>query len=159
MTSNNKKNDTTQETEKEIRQSRKFSVAEAIGRAGAGTLKGASPIPRSQQALMDLKSLLQGKLQDPEGSLRATIMVRLEVNLPLLDQHLDRPAGALRHLLEKILSSESALQTLVRDTDARWGRDYQERPMFNKPGQDDEPDDPYTPTSVRTTLEALLTQI
>ena len=155
MTSN-KKNDTTNDTEKEIRQSRKFSVADAIGRAGAGTLKGASPIPRSKQALMELETLLQNKLPDSEGSLRATLLVRLGLNLPLLDQHLDEPAGALRKMLNDILSSQSALQTLVRDTDARWGRDYQERPMFNKPGQEDHPDDPYTPASVRIAIEAML---
>ncbi len=143
----------------EIRQSRKFSVADAIGRAGAGTLKGSSPIPRSKQALMELKTLLADRLHDPEGSLGATLVIRLAQDLPLLDKHLDQPAGALRILLENLLSSDSALQTLVRDTDARWGRDYQERPMFNKPGQDDHPDDPYTPKGVKSALEALLDQI
>ena len=157
--SSKKKNDTTSDTEKEIQQGRKFSVAEAIGRAGAGTLKGASPVPRSQQALMELKTLLSGRLVDPEGSLRSTLVVRLKQELPLLDKHRDQPAAALRELLEKILSSDSALQTLVRDTDARWGRDYQERPIFNEPDQEDHPDDPYTPKSVRTALENLLDQI
>ncbi len=154
--SSNKKNDTTKDTEKEIRQSRKFSVADAIGRAGAGTLKGASPVPRSQQALMDLESLLSNKLVDPEGSLRSTLLVRLEQNLPLLDKHLDQPARALSELVNSILKSESALQTLVRETDSRWGRDYQERPMFNRPGLEDNPDDPYTPASVKLALETLL---
>ncbi len=155
----NKKNDTTDDVEKEILQSRKFSVADAIGRAGAGTLKGASPIPRSRQALMELKTLLSARLHDPEGSLRATIMVRLEQELPLLDKHLDNPAGALREWLENLLESDSAMQSLVRAADARWGRDYQERPLFNKPGQENHPDDPYTPEGVKTLLETLLDQI
>jgi hypothetical protein len=154
-----KKNDTTRSTENEIRKGRKFSVAEAIGRAGAGTLKGASPVPRSQQALMDLGVMLETRLHDPDGSLRATLISRLGHNLPLLDKHRDHPVAALREMLEKLLSSESALQTLVRDTDARWGRDYQERPRFNKPGQPDAPDDPYTPTGVRAALQELLAEL
>ena len=154
-----KKNDTTRSTENEIRKGRKFSVAEAIGRAGAGTLKGASPVPRSHQALMDLGLMLEARLHDPDGSLRTTLISRLGHNLPLLDKHRDHPAQALREMLENLLSSESALQTLVRDADARWGRDYQERPRFNKPGQPDAPDDPYTPTSVRAALQELLADL
>ena len=41
----NKKDDTTGSVENEILKERKFSLSEAIGRAGAGNLKGASPIP------------------------------------------------------------------------------------------------------------------
>ena len=44
-------------------------------------------------------------------------------------------------------------------TDARWGRDYGERPRFNRPDQDDHPDDPYTPASVQAALQALLRQL
>ncbi len=155
----NKKDDTTRSTENEIRKGRKFSLAEAIGRQGAGTLKGASPVPRSRQALMDLEAILETRLADPDGSLCSTLSSRLGQDLPLLDKHRDNPVGALKELLGNLLSSESALQTLVRDTDARWGRDYQERPLFNKPGQTPAPNDPYTPSGVRTTLEKLLAQI
>jgi len=157
--SSNKKDDTTRSTEDEIRKDRKFSMAEAIGRAGAGNLKGASPVPRSHQALMDLEAILDARLIDSEGSLRGTLVQRLGQNLPLLDKHRDQPAEALRELLTGLLSSESALLTLVRNTDSRWGRDYQERPYFNKPGQPADPDDPYTPESVRQTLQNLLDQI
>ena len=155
----NKKDDTTRSTEDEIRKDRKFSVAEAIGRAGAGNLKGASPVPRSRQALMDLELLLETHLVDSEGSLRDTLIQRLSQDLPLVDKHLKNPADALRELLSGFLSSESALLTLVRDTDSRWGRDYQERPIFNQPDQPDAPDDPYTPDSVRSALQNLLDQI
>lgn len=157
--SSKKKNDTTRSTENEILKDRKFSMAEAIGRAGAGNLKGASPVPKSRQALMDLESILDTRLADPEGSLRSTMISLLGQNLPLLDRHLNQPVEALREFLKDILSSESALHDLVRQTDSRWGRDYQERPMFNKPDQPDAPDDPYTWSSVRATLQDLLDQI
>lgn len=157
--SSDKKDDTTRSEENEILKDRKFSMAEAIGRAGAGILKGASPIPLTKQALMDLQSILESRLQDPDGSLMETLVLRLSQDLPLLDKHRDHPVEALRELLNKLLSSESALLTLVRDTDARWGRDYQERPRFNFPGKPDAADDPYTPESVRETLEKLLSQL
>lgn len=157
--SSNKKDDTTRSLENEILKDRKFSMSEAIGRANAGNLKGASPVPLSKQALMDLESIIENRIVDPEGSLAGTLVQRLKRNLPLVDKHRDHPVDALKELVQNILSSESALNTLVRDTDARWGRDYQERPMFNVPGKPDAPDDPYTPTSVRATLAKLLDQI
>jgi hypothetical protein len=157
--SSDKKDNTTRSVENEIRKDRKFSLSDAIGRAGGGNLKGASPIPRSRQALMDLENLLSNGLYDPAGSLVGTLVARLNDNLPLLDKHLDAPVGALREMLSAVLSSDSQLQALVRDTDARWGRDYQEKPRFNRPGQPDAPDDPYTPDSVREALGNFLNQL
>ena len=154
--SSNKKDDTTRSVENEILKDRKFSMSEAIGRAGAGNLKGASPVPLSKQALMDLQDLIEDRLVDSEGSLSGTLVQRLKANLPLLDKHRDQPVEALRELLQNLLASQSALDTLVRDTDSRWGRDYQERPRFNIPGRPDAPDDPYTPDSVRLSLQNLL---
>ncbi len=155
----NKKDDTTGSVENEILKERKFSLSEAIGRAGAGNLKGASPIPLTRQALMDLQTLIDVHLEDPDGSLNATLSQRLSQNLPLLDKHREHPVGALKEMLQSLLDSQSALNTLVRDTDARWGRDYQERPRFNIPGKPDAPDDPYTPAGVRIVLENLLSRI
>lgn len=154
-----KKNDTTKATEKEILSSRKFSVAEAIGRANAGVMKGASPIPRTRQMVMELSELIENRLNDPEGSLAATLSMRLGQQLPLLDRHRDHPLAALQEFLQKFLNSETELNSLVRDTDARWGRDYQEKPRFNIPGQPDAPDDPYTPKGVRQALECLFSTL
>ena len=78
----NKKDDTTGSVENEILKERKFSLSEAIGRAGAGNLKGASPIPLTRQALMDLQTLIDVHLEDPDGSLNATLSQRLSQNLP-----------------------------------------------------------------------------
>ncbi len=157
--SSNRKNNQLRSTEEEIRKERKFSITEAISRAAAGNLKGASPVPLTRQALMNLETILDTRLIDSDGSLRATLHQRLNSNLPLLDRHRDKPVEALKELLTGLLASESALNNLVRDTDARWGRDYQERPRFNKPGQEPKPDDPYTPNGVRTALQNLLDQI
>jgi len=48
------------ELEREIRQERKFTFAEAIGRlAGPGAMKGESPVTRLQQAEAQLESWLR----------------------------------------------------------------------------------------------------
>ncbi len=154
-----KKDDSTKTTEIEIRKSRRFNLADAIGRAGAGNLKGASPIPRSQQVLMDLEESLAAGLYDPPGSLAAVLMARLKQNLPLIDKHLDDPTGALREMIQQLLRSESLLLALARETDVRWGRDYQERPFFHRPGQPADPEDPYTPTGIRETLQDFLDRL
>ena len=51
------------ELEREIRQERKFTLAEAVGRmAGTGALKGASPVPRLQQAAAEIQEYLDRHL-------------------------------------------------------------------------------------------------
>lgn len=146
-------------TEQEIRRSRKFSLAEAVGREAAGALKGASPVAAAERLLLDIEHLLDNHLPDAEGSLRRTLLARLQDNTPLLGRHLDDPAAALRTIVTRLLDSVSAMDQIVRDTDARWGRDYGERPRFNRPDQADHPDDPYTPDSVRAALQTLLQQL
>jgi hypothetical protein len=144
------------ETTEAIRRQRKFDLSEAVAREAAGSLKGASPVPGARQVLAGIEQILEAHLDDPDGSLLRTLLARLELNLPLLADHFDDPAGALLKMLEEILSTESSLAELVRQTDARWGREYQERPHFNLPGRPDHPADPYTPASVRQALERLL---
>lgn len=140
--------------EDEIRRGRPFDLAEAVGRAGAGALKGASPVAPARQALMEIRARLEAGLADTEGSLTRTILARLEADTPLLARHLDRPAAALAEFLDRVLGTPGELATLVRDADARWGRDYAERPHFESGGAAD-PDDPYTEAGVRVLLTEL----
>src|SRR5439155_19663077 len=58
------------ELEREIRKGRKFTLAEAIGRlAGPGAMKGESPVPRMQQAEIEIGCWLRGHLADAGGAL------------------------------------------------------------------------------------------
>lgn len=139
-----------------IRRGRKFTLAEAVGREAAGSLSGASPVARAKQVLLEIEHFLESHLEDPAGSLAKTILARLENDLPLLARHFDRPAGALEEFLTVTLGSDSLLASLVLDTDARWGREYGERPHFETEGQPPHPDDPYTRAGVGTLLEDLL---
>lgn len=138
---------------------RRFDLSEAIGRENAGALKGASPVARSRQLLAEIEDFLERSLPDPEGSLRRTLLARLQDDAPLLGRHHDRPLAALSELLRRVLDSPSALQALVRDADARWGREYQERPRFERPGHAPDPDDPYLVADVRERLAELAARL
>jgi hypothetical protein len=138
---------------------RKFELADAIGRENAGALKGASPVARSRQLLAEIEHALERHLHDPEGSLRRTLLARLEDDAPLLGRHHDRPLGALAEFVDRTLGSEAELEALVRDTDARWGRDYQERPYFESRDRPPHPDDPYRIDQVRQWLRTLRTRL
>jgi len=143
-------------TESDIRRDRKFTLAEAVGREAAGSLSGASPVALADQVLLEIQHLLESRLTDSPGSLVRTILARLKLDPPLLARHFDRPVGALVEFLDVTLGSESQLISLVRDTDARWGRDYSERPYFETEGKPPHPDDPYTLAGVGALFKDLL---
>ena len=131
---------------------RPFDLATAVGRAGAGNLKGASPVPASQQLLLDIGALLACRLADGDGSLTRTLLARLADDPPLLARHAGRPDGALAELLDRALATPAALAELVRETDARWGRDFSERPLFEPGDRPPADDDPYTLDGVNARL-------
>lgn len=141
--------------ESELRRERRFTVAEAVGREAAGALKGASPVARARQVALELGELLEAELRDPEGSLGRTLLARLEGDPPLLARHFAAPVGALAELLDTLLASPALLAELVRQTDARWGRDYGERPRFQGDGSPPAADDPYTVAGVGAALTEL----
>lgn len=146
-------------TEGEIRRRRKFSLAEAVARENAGALKGGSPVARGRQALLEIDHLLKDHLDDAEGSLRRTLLAHLELDTPLIARHFDLPTAALEEYLTAVLAQPSRLETLVRDADVRWGREYQERPHFESGGRPPHPDDPYTVAGVRRSCTDLLARL
>lgn len=153
-----KKNDKpkTKKITDEIRRERKFSLSEAIARQAPGALKGASPVARNQQMVLEIEEMLDTHLEDIPGSLKRTIASQLKHNPPLLAKHHESALDALHEYVTTILDSDSLLKALVRDTDARWGRDFQERPHFEKEGHPPSADDPYTWACVRSRLQDLL---
>ena len=61
--------------QREIRAGRKFTLAEAIGRAaGAGVMKGASPVSRKQQAVAEIEEYLSGHVADAAGILSSVLL-------------------------------------------------------------------------------------
>lgn len=142
------------ELEREIRQGRKFSLAEAIGRlAGPGMIKGVSPATRKRQAEAAIESYLERHLAAGDLS---TVVFRRVKESELLLNNLDQPLVVLAACIQRVLDSDYLLQELVRESDAEWGRVNGERPFFQKDGAPPHPDDPYTTESVRSALTQLV---
>jgi broad specificity phosphatase PhoE len=140
------------DVEREIREGRKFSLADAIGRlAGPGTMKGASPVTRAQQAEAELQRFLERHLDSPAGAMSAVLLRQLRASELLLN-NLDQPLVVLAAVIQRVLGSEYLVRELVRECDQEWGRVYGERPHFDREGRPPTPDDPYTVESVRRTL-------
>lgn len=142
--------------EREIRDGRKFTLAEAIGRmAGPDAMKGTSPATRKQQAEAVIETFLDRHLQSPAGALSAVLLRRVKESDQLLN-NLDQPLTVLTEYIEQLLGSEYRLQELVREADVEWGRVYGERPYFQQAGRPAHVDDPYTRESVCRILTGLL---
>lgn len=145
--------------EREIRDGRKFTLEEAIGRmAGPGAMKGESPVSRIQQAEMEIETWLRSHLVDSAGAL-VVVLHRNIKGSELLLKSIDPPLMVLASYCQRILDSEYVLAELVRQADMEWGQVMGERPHFEKPGAPRHPDDPYTIESVRATLSKLLKQL
>jgi hypothetical protein len=147
------------ELEREIREGRKFTLAEAIGRlAGPGAMKGESPVARLQQAEVEIATWLRSHLPDAGGAL-PVVLHRHVKGSELLLNNLDQPLVVLASFCQRVLDSDYLLEELVRDADVEWGRVMGERPYFEKAGSPRHPVDPYTIESVRNALSGLLKQL
>ena len=145
--------------EREIRQGRKFSLADAIGRAaGPGVMKGESAVPRLRQAELEIDAWLRSHLTDGGGPFEVVLHRRVITSKVML-QSLDRPLSALAAYCRRVLDSDCLLEELVRDIDVEWGRVMGERPHFETAGAPSHPDDPYTVARVRSALSDLLEHI
>ncbi len=144
------------ELEREIREGRKFSLAEAIGRlAGPGMMKGQSPMTKKQQAEAQIEAYLNRNLRDGTGVLSA-ILLREVTESELLVANMDQPLIVLASYVQRVLDSEYRLQELVRQSDMEWGRVFDERPFFGNEGMPPQDGDPFTSESVRATLSHLV---
>lgn len=142
--------------EREIRDGRKFSLAEAIGRlAGPGMMKGTSPATGIQQAAAEIETYLERHIPDSSGALSAVLLRQVRES-DLLLANLDQPFVVLASFVQRVLGNDFLLQELVRESDVEWGRTYGERPFFQKEGCPPDQDDPYTTQTVRGALTALL---
>ncbi|MBF0371718.1 MAG: hypothetical protein HQL52_19965 [Magnetococcales bacterium] len=145
--------------ERELAARQKFSLAGAIGRQARGAMKGASPIPRGEQAVLTINHFIDQHLSDPSGALKSILKRRIKAQEMVLQKHLENPLAALQEILHALLDQEGTLQEFVRRVDVRWGELYQERPHFQQPGAAAHPDDEYTHQSVRRDLEGVLERI
>ena len=147
------------ELEREIRQERKFTLAEAIGRmAGPGALKGASPVPRLQQAAAEIQEYFDRHFVDAAGVLSGVLLRQVKES-ELLVKYFEQPLVALAGYVQHVLGCEYALKELVREADVEWGRVLGERPYFEGDSGPADPADPYTHESVRAALVQLMAEL
>ena len=145
--------------EREIRQERKFSLNEALGRmAGEGMLKGASPVPPPQQAEFEIGRYLREHLRDASGVLPLVVLRRVKRSEAFLHNP-DEPLRVLSGCIRRLLESPDLLKELVREADVEWGQAIGERPHFEREGHPSHPEDPYTFESVRVDLSRLLEEL
>jgi hypothetical protein len=145
--------------EREIRQGRKFTQHEAIGRlAGPGAMKGASPVSAVEQAQIAIGSWLRTNVTDVAGALQAVLHRHLK-DSELLLANLDQPLVALADYCGRILASPHRLEEFVREVDVEWGQRMDQRPHFERDGSPPHPDDPYTAASVGKTLNDIPKQL
>jgi hypothetical protein len=148
-----------EDLEREIREERKFTLAEAIGRlAGPGMMKGVSPATRKQQAEAEIETWLDRNLNTAAGAL-SVVLLRQVKESELLLNNLDQPLVVLASCVQRVLDSDYLLEELVRESDVEWGPVYVERPHFQKAGSPPHEDDPYTTESVRRSLSQLLDKL
>src|SRR6188474_2758000 len=94
------------ELEREIRQGRKFTLEEAIGRlAGPGAMKGASPVPRMQQAELEIGDWLRSHLADAAGALEVVLRRHIKGS-ELLLENFDQPLVVLTSCCQRVLDSD-----------------------------------------------------
>lgn len=141
--------------EREIRAGRKFTLAEAIGRAAGDLMKGVSPVSKKRQAELEVGHYLKEHLQDSDGALRRVLLRRVVDSETLLTSGYELPFAALCRVTEALLASEERLRRFVHEVDREWGRLFSERPHFESPGRPPHAEDPYTFTSVRAALTRL----
>ncbi len=152
------KSDAEAEIEREIRQGREFTLAEAIGRAaGPGAMKGESPVARLQQAGVEIENWLKTHLADSGAGLEVVLLRGVKESELLLNDF-DQPLVVLGRYCQRILDSEPRLTELVRQADIEWGRVFGERPRFEISNAPPHPDDPYTVESVRHSLSCIIQQ-
>lgn len=152
MADNHQDKDRDRDIQQELRLSRKFTIADAIGQEAGNFMKGESPVPRLVQVSTEVTTLLKEHLHDPSGALQTVFQHWVAADESRLSQHLNQPVGAVIEAIEAVLRSPGTLYELVRQADAKWGEMYDERPYFQQPGQAAHPDDEYTHESVRQAL-------
>src|SRR5262245_49542901 len=93
------------ELEREIRNDRKFTLADAIGRmAGPGAMKGVSPVTREQQATVEMENWLRQHMPVGNGELEVVVLRRIKGS-ELLLKGFDQPLIVLTAFCQKVLDS------------------------------------------------------
>lgn len=127
----------------------------ALSHEAGDFLKGGSPIPQSLQFENKLKQVLASHLPDTSHALTQkllewTLQESQVKNTPDISAE-----KAIILLCQKICQNQNLLYEFVRQVDVLWGTIMQEKPLFQKPGQNPNPNDEYTHDGVKSKLNNL----
>ncbi|NEQ50812.1 MAG: hypothetical protein F6K11_11860 [Leptolyngbya sp. SIO3F4] len=148
-----------QDLQWEIRQGRKFSLGEAIGREGSSFLKGSQAmVPRPLRALAVINGFIDRYLDDANGALQLCLKRWVKTDIRV-GKYLDEPIVALQKVVLDIVQQPQVLYEFARQIAVEWGRMNGERPYFPKPGIKPNPEIVYTYETIQQILAKLLERI
>ncbi len=166
MTSDSEKNKTDEEQDdldelirRDILLDRKFSIAEAIGREGGNFLKGHSPISRLDQTISLINVFIGNNLNDSSRILMSVLQTTVKDDRIRIAESIEKPLEYLHNLIKSFIDNRELLYELTREVDFKWGQINNEKPYFQKPGDEPHPDDEYSHEIVEGMLKGLLKNI
>ena len=146
----------TESITKEIRASRQFSIAEAIGREGGSFLKGESSIPRPVRAAAAVQQFINTHSIQPTGVLSTTLCTWV-CNDIRLSRQLDTPLVALLQVVDSLLLGSTAFVEFGRQVAIAHSKETGDRPYFQAINQPPHPDAHYSHHRIKTELAQLQT--
>ncbi|MCW7753921.1 hypothetical protein OOT00_07980 [Desulfobotulus sp. H1] len=142
--------------QQEIRNNRKFSMAEAIGREGGHFMKGHNPVPAIDRLVAKLNDFIRDHTRDTSRVLISVLQEKVKNNSLSLSEQSEKPFTFLHGLIRSYLDYPERLYELTRQADIKWGQINNEKPYFQKPGDPPHPEDEYSHESVAARLTDLL---
>ncbi|MFK8184677.1 MAG: hypothetical protein AB8B99_15005 [Phormidesmis sp.] len=144
--------------EAEIRASRKFSLADAIGKEGGSFLRSGSTIPRPLQAANIITHFIQSHTSEPTGPFSTTLQLWSCQDIRLSRQ-LDKPLSALAEIIASLLDESTTFYEFARQIAIAHSNLTGDRPYFQAPNQPPHPDADYTHDAIRAELIRLQQQL
>jgi hypothetical protein len=146
-----------EQIEQEARLAMAKNNPQALGGLQLGGL-GGSPIPPLEQGRLAAKTLLDTHLKDRETALNIALTQYIKDNW---ERYGTEPQWAQKDLITLLQSclDPATLTELTRRADFLWGQLYGEKPIFERAGQQANPEDPYTWASVTQQINHLIQQL
>jgi hypothetical protein len=155
----NSKNSLDRSIEQEIRGSRTGSFENALLRESGDFLKGGSPVPLLLQAETEISLYINRNVPDKFGALREVLIQHVKRSKTTIAATLDTPLLALKKIIVEIITHDNIFYDFVREVDSAYGRLFQEKPYFQKPGEPPHPEDEYTHESVKIALTKVISEL
>ena len=141
--------------QREIRASREFPLAEAIGREGGGFMKGESSIPRPLRATTQINQFITANVTDKGGAFSTTLSA-WATNDIRVSRQLDTPLVALAQIIESTIQEPTSISEYARHVAIAHSKETGDRPYFQQLNQPPHPQAEYTHASIKTELKHIL---